>query len=82
MQYTALGFRWEDETVANRKDDYQKRLEASRYMGIMDTNIDGKVAKTEVRGRMGTRCSPTGTGSTPTRTASCRRPNWPRSTGR
>ncbi len=52
MQYTALGFRWDDETVANRKDDYQKRLEESRAMGIMDTNLDGKVAKTEVRGRM------------------------------
>jgi peroxiredoxin len=52
MQYTALGFRWDEETVANRKDDYQKELEASRAMGIMDTNLDDKVAKTEVRGRM------------------------------
>lgn len=52
MQYTALGFRWDDETVANRKDDYQKELEASRAMGIMDTNLDDKVAKNEVRGRM------------------------------
>ncbi len=52
MQYTALGFRWDAETVANRKDDYQKALEATRSMGIMDTNIDDKVAKTEVRGRM------------------------------
>jgi hypothetical protein len=55
MQYTALRFRWDDETVANRKDDYQRRLEASRNMGIMDTNIDDKVAKTEVRGRMAQR---------------------------
>jgi peroxiredoxin len=55
MQYTALGFRWDDETVDNRKDDYQKRLEASRNMGIMDTNLDDKVAKSEVRGRMGQR---------------------------
>jgi hypothetical protein len=55
MQYTALGFRWDDETVANRKDDYQKRLEASRNMGIMDVNLDDKVAKSEVRGRMGQR---------------------------
>lgn len=52
MQYTALGFRWNDETVANRKDEYQKRLEESRAMGIMDTNLDNKVAKSEVRGRM------------------------------
>jgi peroxiredoxin len=54
MQYTALGFRWDEETVANRKDDFQKRLEESRAIGIMDTNIDGKVAKSEVRGRMAT----------------------------
>jgi peroxiredoxin len=55
MQYTALRYRWDDETVANRKDDYQKRIEASRNMGIMDTNLDDKVAKSEVRGRMGAR---------------------------
>ncbi len=52
MQYTALGFRWDAETVANRKDDFQKRLEESRSIGIMDTNLDDKVAKSEVRGRM------------------------------
>jgi hypothetical protein len=52
MQYTALGFRWDDETVANRKDDYQTRLENSRAVGIMDVNLDDKVAKNEVRGRM------------------------------
>lgn len=52
MQYTALGFRWDDETVTNRKDDYQKRLEDSRTIGMMDTNLDDKVAKSEVRGRM------------------------------
>jgi hypothetical protein len=52
MQYTALGFRWDDETVANRKDAYQTELENSRTLGMMDTNIDGKVAKSEVRGRM------------------------------
>jgi hypothetical protein len=55
MQYTALGFRWDDETVANRKDDYQKKLEVSRNMGIMDSNLDDKVAKSEVKGRMGQR---------------------------
>jgi hypothetical protein len=52
MQYTALGFRWDDETVTNRKDAYQTELENSRTLGMMDTNIDGKVAKAEVRGRM------------------------------
>lgn len=52
MQYTALGFRWNDETVANRKDDFQRRLEDSRTIGMMDVNVDGKVVKSEVRGRM------------------------------
>ncbi len=52
MQYTALGFRWDDETVANRKDAYQTELENSRTLGMMDANVDGKVAKDEVRGRM------------------------------
>ena len=52
MQYTALGFRWDDETVADRKNDYQTRLEESRTIGMMDKNVDGKVAKEEVRGRM------------------------------
>jgi hypothetical protein len=55
MQYTAIRYRWDDETVANRKNEYQSRLEASRNMGIMDVNIDGKIAKSEVRGRMGAR---------------------------
>lgn len=52
MQYTAFSFRWDEETVANRTPEYQKLLDDSRAMGMMDTNIDGKVAKEEVRGRM------------------------------
>ncbi|MDP3495620.1 MAG: redoxin domain-containing protein [Hyphomonadaceae bacterium] len=52
MQYTAFGFRWNEETVENRKPEYQKALDDSRAMGMMDVNIDGKVAKDEVRGRM------------------------------
>jgi hypothetical protein len=55
MQYTAMRFRWDDETTSNRKNEYQAKLEASRNMGIMDTNMDDKVAKSEIRGRMGAR---------------------------
>ena len=33
-------------------DAYQTEHEATRTLGMMDTNIDGKVAKDEVRGRM------------------------------
>jgi mono/diheme cytochrome c family protein len=53
MQYTALGFRWDDETVANQKPEYMTALNASRSIGIMDSNLDGKVEKDEVHGRMG-----------------------------
>jgi hypothetical protein len=53
MQYTALGFRWDDETVQNQKPEYMTALNASRSIGIMDSNLDGKVEKNEVRGRMG-----------------------------
>jgi hypothetical protein len=53
MQYTAIGFRWDAETVADPKPEFMTRLNASRSIGIMDSNLDGKVAKTEVRGRTG-----------------------------
>lgn len=53
MQYTALGFLWDDETAANQKPEYMQQLNASRTMGIMDRNLDDKVARDEVRGRMG-----------------------------
>ena len=52
MQYTAFGFRWNEETVNNLKPEYQKGLDDSRIIGMMDVNIDDKVAKDEVRGRM------------------------------
>ncbi|MBI1359370.1 MAG: hypothetical protein GC155_03705, partial [Alphaproteobacteria bacterium] len=57
MQYTAIGFRWDDETVANQKPEYMTELNASRSLGILDTNIDGKVEKSELKGRMGTMIS-------------------------
>jgi peroxiredoxin len=52
MQYTALGFLWDDETVKNQKPEYMAELNATRAMGTMDKNLDGMVQKTEVRGRM------------------------------
>jgi hypothetical protein len=53
MQYTAISFRWNDETVASQKPEHMERLNASRSIGIMDKNLDGQVARNEVRGRMG-----------------------------
>ncbi len=52
MQYTALGFRWNDETVSHQTPEHQAALNNTRTMGILDTNMDGKVQITEVRGRM------------------------------
>lgn len=52
MQYTAFGFRWNEELVGNLKPEYQKALDDLRTIGMMDVNIDGKVSKDEVRGRM------------------------------
>jgi hypothetical protein len=53
MQYTALSFRWNDETAASQKPEHMEKLNASRSIGIMDKNLDGQVARNEVRGRMG-----------------------------
>ncbi len=53
MQYTAFGFGWADETVKNPKPEYMDLLTATRTFGMLDSNIDGKVARNEVRGRMG-----------------------------
>jgi hypothetical protein len=71
MQYTAFGFRWNEETVENRKPEYQKGLEDSRIHGH-----DGRQHRRQ--GRQETKCAaawpscclPTGTRSMPTRTAS------------
>jgi hypothetical protein len=53
MQYTALGFRWDDEKVGDLKPEHSRALDDSRVIGTMDKNVDGKVAKSEVRGRQG-----------------------------
>ncbi|MEZ5936755.1 MAG: hypothetical protein R3C52_00880 [Hyphomonadaceae bacterium] len=53
MQYTAVSFRWDDETVQNQKPAYMDELNASRVLGMLDSNIDGKVQKSELRGRIG-----------------------------
>jgi len=53
MQYTAIGFRWNAETSSTLKPEYMERLNSSRTIGIMDTNLNGQVEPAEVRGRMG-----------------------------
>ncbi len=57
MQYTALGFRWNDETSSNLKPEYMEQMNASRTLGMLDSNVDGRIAKSELRGRIGTQIS-------------------------
>jgi hypothetical protein len=50
MFYTSLRYRWMDETAANQTN-YDELLNNTRLMGMMDSNIDGKLQKTEFRGQ-------------------------------
>ena len=52
MLFTSLSFRWMDETAAEQIDS-EARFAQTRLLGMMDDNIDGKLQKTELRGRMG-----------------------------
>lgn len=53
MLFFDFFYRWDDETVSNNKDEYSKRLEASRSMGMFDSNIDDRIEKSELRGPIG-----------------------------
>lgn len=52
MFYTAIRYRWVDETAA-KQTDYDDLLNRGRMMGMLDDNIDGKLQKAELRGQMG-----------------------------
>jgi hypothetical protein len=52
MLFTSLQFRWLDETSSNQVDS-DGRLAPTRLMGMMDDNLDGKLQKSELKGRMG-----------------------------
>lgn len=58
MVYTAISFRWNDETVANKHDEYMTQLRSGQLMGMLDDNLDGKIQKTELRGRMADMIAP------------------------
>lgn len=59
MHYTSLYFQWSDETAA-RPADATKQMGAipMRIMGMLDTNLDGKVSKDELRGRVAAALGP------------------------
>ena len=53
MLYTALRYRWVDETVEHQLPQYDKDLMSSRLIGMIDSNFDGKVQLAELRGNIG-----------------------------
>ena len=57
MLYTALRFRWMDET-ADKQVNYDQALNASRLLGMLDSNLDGKIEQSELHGRIGERLKP------------------------
>jgi hypothetical protein len=50
MFYTSLRYRWMDETAA-KQTNYDDLLQQSRLIGMMDSNIDDKIQKSELRGQ-------------------------------
>lgn len=53
MQYTEVSLTWKDETSANLKPEYMTEFTETRALGSLDSNLDGKLAKSEMRGRLG-----------------------------
>lgn len=53
MFYVAIRYRWVDET-SKKLVKYDDELNGARMMGMLDDNVDGKLQKAELRGRVGT----------------------------
>ncbi|MEZ5938866.1 MAG: hypothetical protein R3C52_11725, partial [Hyphomonadaceae bacterium] len=49
MLFTAIRFRWVDETSSHRRDDLQQQLESQTLFTAVDDNIDGKWEEAELR---------------------------------
>lgn len=56
MLFTRIRYRWAGET-SDRPNEYDKELTAGRLMGMLDDNLDGKVEKSELKGRIGEKVS-------------------------
>lgn len=48
MQFTAINFRWDNETAQNQKPELLKALNQGRTLGLLDKDINGKIEKTEI----------------------------------
>mgnify|MGYP002779405170 CR=1 FL=1 len=54
MLFTNIRYRWIDETSDKMEigEAYDKQMQATRMMGILDDNLDGKVQQAELKGPM------------------------------
>ena len=52
MFYMAIRYRWVDET-SKHMVNYDQDLNRDRLMGMLDSNIDGKISKAELKGQIG-----------------------------
>ncbi|MFN9928633.1 MAG: redoxin domain-containing protein [Phenylobacterium sp.] len=57
MFFTQLSYRWVDETAA-KQTNYDEELMKSRMVGMMDSNLDGKIQPEELRGGLGNAIRP------------------------
>lgn len=57
MFFTQLAYRWVDETAA-KQTTYDEELMMSRMVGMMDSNLDGKIQPDELRGGLGNAIRP------------------------
>ncbi|MDB5442138.1 MAG: hypothetical protein JWP73_514 [Phenylobacterium sp.] len=53
MLYTAVRYRWVDETSDHMLPAYDEELNKDRMFGMLDDNLDGKIQKAELKGQMG-----------------------------
>ena len=57
MFYTAIRYRWTDETSA-KLVDYDRLMDQTRLFGMFDDNMDGKIEKAEFKGELGDKLPP------------------------
>ena len=55
MLFTAISYRWKDETSSEQKDEYQRMLYATSAFGMLDDNVDDILQRQELKGRPGQR---------------------------
>jgi Ca2+-binding EF-hand superfamily protein len=57
MFYTAVRFRWLDETSA-KLTNYDQLMDQTRLLGMFDDNMDGTIQQAELKGELGDKLSP------------------------